>query len=289
MLGKLMKHEWKDTRKFGCLMLVLILGFTVAGLLAFQTPMWRQAATGDYAEDNPIGSIMNFMSILTLLGYAFALYAVNIAITVYLGIHFYKTMYTDQGYLTHTLPVTPGQLLLSKTIIGGLWGLIIMFAIVFSVVTLAFGAAVTMAPHDELLPGLLEMCEDIWKVMAAFWEDYGINLWFYPIYFFVSFLFAPFLTLIPMLGACSLGQLCSKARVAMSILIYFGLRMVVSFITGLLQVGSQFILLDSLFVDGKWNLVMQGSLISQLVISIIYAAVMYWFSYWVVSKKLNLE
>ena len=75
----------------------------------------------------------------------------------------------------------------------------------------------------------------------------------------------------------------------MSILIYFGLRMVVSFITGLLQVGSQFILLDSLFVDGKWNLVMQGSLVSQLVISIIYAAVMYWLSYWVVSKKLNLE
>ncbi len=46
---------------------------------------------------------------------------------------FYKTCYTDQGYLTHTLPVTPHQLLNSKILTAIFTHLLMIFAIILSI------------------------------------------------------------------------------------------------------------------------------------------------------------
>ena len=289
MLGKLMKHEWKDTCKFGGFMLVLIFGFTVLGILTFQAPMWQGISDGVYRDENPFSSILNLMSILMLIGYAFSLFAIDLAMTVYLAIHFYKTMYTDQGYLTHTLPVKPGEIMFSKTLIGGIWKLIIMFAVILSVTVILFVTAVTMVPLSSLLSGMGEMAEDLWNVLWALQKDFGLNFWFYPVYFAASFLLTPFITLIPIFGACSLGQLFAKQRVVMSVLIFFGIRMVSGMINGLIQMIFQFIFLGNMADSKYYNIIFQSGMSVGLFFSVGFTVVMYWLSYWVISRKLNLE
>ena len=100
MLGKLIKHEWKSTYKMGCLMLVVIALITVFGWLAFQTPMWKSLSRNDFSF-----GWLDIFGFLTLMMYVLLLVGVNFGILIYLGVRFYKTMYTDEGYLTHTLPV----------------------------------------------------------------------------------------------------------------------------------------------------------------------------------------
>lgn len=270
-------------------MLLLILGFTVLGILTFQAPMWQGMSDSGYRDENPFSSILNLMSILMLIGYAFSLFAIDLAMTVYLAIHFYKTMYTDQGYLTHTLPVKPGEIMFSKTLVGGLWKLIIMFAVILSVTVIIFVTAVTMVPLDSLLSGIGEMAEDLWNVLLGLQRDFGLNFWFYPIYLAASLLLSPFISLIPIFGACSLGQLFAKQRVVMSVLIFFGMRMAVGMITSLLQMVFQFIFLGNLADSRYYNLILQSGMFIGLLFLVGFAAVMYWLSYWVISRKLNLE
>jgi len=110
MLGKLLKHEWKGIYKVGCLFLVALLGVSFLGWLAFQSPMWRSLAE-DTVYQSGVLSLLDVASVFTLFLYALMLVAASVGIMVYLAIHFYKTMYTDEGYLTHTLPVTKNKLL----------------------------------------------------------------------------------------------------------------------------------------------------------------------------------
>ena len=64
------------------------------------------------------------------------LIAVSLGITIYLAVHFYKTMYTDEGYLTHTLPVGGRELLWSKLIPMAAWSLLTMLVVVLAAVVL---------------------------------------------------------------------------------------------------------------------------------------------------------
>ena len=70
-----------------------------------------------------------------LLIFALVIVISSIAIFTYIysGYHFHKNVFTDQGYLTNTLPVTPSQLLLSKELAALLWLLIDVVVISISI------------------------------------------------------------------------------------------------------------------------------------------------------------
>lgn len=68
-------------------------------------------------------AINGSLSILAVL--LFAIVFASIFVTLFLiAQHIYKTFMGDEGYLTFTLPVTNGQLLMSKIIVGVTWLLI---------------------------------------------------------------------------------------------------------------------------------------------------------------------
>ena len=123
MLGRLIKHEWKSTYKVGCLMLAAMAVTTFLGWMSFQTPMWRSMGDGG-------GRFiwLDIFGAFTLVMYVVLLVVINSGIVIYVGVHFYKTMYTDEGYLLHTLPVTKHEILFCKILVGGLWVLIIVFS-----------------------------------------------------------------------------------------------------------------------------------------------------------------
>ena len=49
---------------------------------------------------------------------------ISFATSLLTAIRFYKNLFSDEGYLTLTLPVTRGQHLFSKTIVGTAWCLL---------------------------------------------------------------------------------------------------------------------------------------------------------------------
>ena len=52
--------------------------------------------------------------ILSIFLYYFGLIGCTLGTMLIIAIRFYKTCYTDQGYLTHTLPATTRQILNAK-------------------------------------------------------------------------------------------------------------------------------------------------------------------------------
>lgn len=104
MLSKLVRHDVKALSHFlpvlyaVCLLITLLIRFNMVRLIMFQT----------------LGISVLFLYIIFLI-------LIIGAAELFIGIHFYRSLFSDEGYLTHTLPVTGSQLLLSKTIAGSIW------------------------------------------------------------------------------------------------------------------------------------------------------------------------
>ena len=114
MLGKLMKYEWKNTWKVGCLMLLGMFLITVIGCVVLRMPGVTAIFDGNASVAMSWLGISSFVA--TLILYVIMLMAATWGIMIFLGIRFYRSMYSDEGYLSHTLPVTANQLFLSKVL-----------------------------------------------------------------------------------------------------------------------------------------------------------------------------
>lgn len=289
MLGKLMKHEWKGTYRVGCLMLIVLMGITFFGWLAFQSPMWQSLAKDSYYYDSRV-TLLDIVSIFTLMLYLIMLVAVSVGIIVFLAVHFYKTMYTDEGYLTHTLPVTKNNLLFSKIFISGVWVLILLLAVyvsIFALLNFMFG---TILPDEYSVWEFWRMFSKEFgdAIAEAIREGLGINLTVYGIYFIVSILISPFITIIILFGAISMGQLFTKHRVLMAIVSYIGVMIINGILSSIIE-G----IFTAAYVDGNSARALGGyfntNLICSAVINIVIAVVMYLVSWYVSAKKLNME
>lgn len=80
---------------------------------------------------------MNTFNGIALLIYLACIIAVLIQVMVNIIRNFYQSMFGKTSYLTHTLPVTSQQLLLSKIIAGVLWGIVSGIVIFFTILLLA--------------------------------------------------------------------------------------------------------------------------------------------------------
>lgn len=109
MLGKLMKHEFRATGRFGLPLCGIMIALSVVAGMAL-----RVGASGRYNQWEEVGS---FIVVL----YGVSVFAVAIGIFIILVQHFKRNLLGDEGYLMRTLPVSIHELLLSKLFVALLW------------------------------------------------------------------------------------------------------------------------------------------------------------------------
>lgn len=288
MLGKLFRHEWKATCKVGILMLILIAVVTFFGWLAFQTPMWQQLSDETYYGKL---STLDVLSIVTLIMYAMMLVGVTYGTLIYLGVHFYKTMYTDEGYLTHTLPVTKNQLLVSKILVSGIWNLIVSAAVILSVCGLLIFMVSAVMPAGLTWGDIIETLGENWdEFMSVLKDELGVNLVQWIVLMLLTFLLTPFLSMIVLFGAISIGQLFTKHRVLMAIVCYGGIMILSMVVSSVVQSITSMHSLNSMMQETvALNNYLNASMLSGAIQNIVMAAILYFASYFVISQKLNME
>lgn len=296
MLGKLLKNEWKGTYKTGGLMLIVLAGVTFLGWLAFQSPMWRALSNENYYYRDTFGvNILNIISVCTLLLYAVMLVAVSVGITAYLGVRFYRTMYTDEGYLTHTLPVTEGRLLFAKTLISGIWMLIISLGIILSVFGLLTFMISAMLPDGYSLSDFWREFRNVYdmelrEILALAEAEMGMNFLGYFIYMIVSLILGAFTSVMTLFGAISMGQLFTKHRVLMAIASYIA----VSVFKGIFSSVIEGIVTNIYTNSRSQSFKIVGSYINTnmiigFVLSVVFAGLLYLVSWLVNTRRLNME
>lgn len=112
MLKKLIKYDFKALNRY----LLLIHAFLLAAAAAVRIFLTEPLRIGD-SRSVIVSTFGIILFVLIAVGISFAT-------SLLTAIRFYKNLFSDEGYLTLTLPVTRGQHLFSKTIVGTAWCLL---------------------------------------------------------------------------------------------------------------------------------------------------------------------
>ncbi len=221
MFLKLVKHEFRSTRKGMLIMMVMIL---VMCVINFFMPMILRS---DLDVSNGVGRAMLISVILfwTFL-YMVVLIGVSITANIFVAIRFYRSMFTHEGYLTHTLPVSHHQLLWSKTLVSYIWLELLGLLMALTAGTLAIGLVKQTAP--------LDVQRELAEILGYFLKHFTLEI----ILFVVAMLLAPLAFILCIYACLALGQRFHN-KVLASILIFVGFLLVYGLINSVSTVMIQ--------------------------------------------------
>ncbi len=281
MLGTLVKHEWKDSWKVMFILNLTVLILSVIGIVFLNADkMLELFDDSAFAESMEVFVYSSYTMI-----YVLSIIVLSIGSTLYFYIRFYRNLYTDQGYLMHTLPVTPGELIWSKAIVAIIWrliGIVIMAigicSVLFAFFELRFGA--------DIKEEIRELVDEIFEMGPEFVVSYivigiiaGIGSLFFSVFKGYT--------------AISIGQLASKNKVLASVGAYFGLHIVISLMSNILTQSTMFVMLRSgsdllnYFEEPGWFMVSAMAVAAVLIY--ILCIVCFVVTRVIMSNHLNLE
>lgn len=279
MLRKLIKYDFKALSRYLIMIHAMLLITAVLGRLLF---------VGRLMSDP--GRLSNAGAIATIIGiiiYVILFMTAVFGTMLMIAICFYKNLYSDEGYLTHTLPVTRGQLLISKTVSGSVWMLLDMMMVILSLFILVLTRPVLdsfSSYWDELLSAMgFPASTGYGKILLAF---------------AVLFIVSAVSNVVLIYVSITIGQLFSNHRVLGAVVVYFVINTIVSIISSI--AGSAYSMStfshaadESSFVmmvnDGVIYQVYARLFLFSLVLEIILAIGAYTVTYLLMQKKLNLN
>lgn len=284
MLGRLIKYEWKATYKMFGLLFLFTAVITSLGCASFSTPMWSRLGDSDFSM-----SPVDIVGIIILVLYIFVLIGIAWGSMIYIGIHFYRSMYSDEGYLTHTLPVTPYQLFNSKLIVSYIWYLLTYVAVIASMILLVYFALSAVFRANEIGMSVSEafhLMPD--NAESEFEASLGMSVTTYIIVMLALILLGSISSIVILFGAITLGQLFAKHKVLMSVVCYFGISMVIEVVVSFISLPMAFHSAMKSVEQGEAPDMVPIYVVSLLVTAIVSVG-LYFMSNYIIRKKLNLD
>ncbi len=271
MFAKLLKYEWRSNAATCSVLSLCALGVSVLGgiglrYLVAQGPLELETS-----------AIMGIMMMLMAVIFSLAAYA--IAVFVIQLVRFYKSRFTDQGYLTFTLPVSVHQIFLSSALNMLIWSVLSGLVVALCFLIMALFATVGMefpVDMDQLLALLEEILE-----LDLYPDGYGLATVLSGIVSTLSGVVLPMTCLT--VGA----SIAKKHKILASFGIYYGISMVMSWIQGMMNLTAIFD--TALMNPDAYMEQMMNQLIVTTVIQAVLAVAGYFVSTWLMKKKLNLN
>lgn len=273
MLKKVIKLEMKETGKVMPWLVLLMIGLIILGVLANHLDFTQKALNNDYIY---VTAVAFYIVLLT---------AISVVMFGYLIVRHYKTMYSDQGYLTHTLPVTPAQLIIGKGIVFSLWYLICYLVDIGGFFALMIS---TLIPdvRTELLAEMKRTFSEI-NTMAP---NFGV---IFCCLMIITVILSSIGSFFIINASTAIGQLFSRHKIIGSIIGYF----CISFVIQILSLVVLMVVLGTLAINDMYefenqlqalkfvNAAFLGTCIEYAIISV----ALFFVSKGIISSKLNLD
>ena len=281
MLGKLFKYEFKNTAKVMLTMYGILIFTTIIGAVGLSTDIMHS----DYTNMPPFVELLLVMAFLLYILSIFALFVVTF---IYLCIHFYKTMYSDQGYLTHTLPVTPLSLFNVKLVTAWIWlmGSVLLF--ILSLFALMIGST-----RGEILQMILSRSQDYAILQDAFVSTMGMTIGQFTFTLFLMLAFSCLSYLLVVFACLSIGQLFHQHKIAAAIVsgvIIYIAEQIIGSIAFLLAGVPLFQTMETMYSSVTYaDLMFSPPMISTFVISALFTIAFYITCIVIQKRHLNLE
>ena len=264
MLGKLLKYEMKGTGR------TLVPFYGLMLLLAVITRIFNGINIHKFST---LGEIA-----MGIVAFAYGLTMASVMmLTAFLVIQrFYRTVYGDEGYLTHTLPVKSRDIIISKTVSAFLW--IVLSAVV------AFASVMIIGYQAGMWNDLIYTI-NYWRdeIMLSRILGSGANMLLLGAFALIS-------TTLMIYMSISIGQIFKRKLIG-SLGAFIGVSFIVNTITGIIG--------NSGIIDSWMNIDMQNSAQAiarfnyfvwlMIGFYIVKIAVYYGVTNHLMTKKLNLE
>lgn len=269
MVKKLLKYDFQSY-----LRLLLPVQFIVLGIALIS----RLIQIFEPAKDanDAINTVYSGFFTSSIVLYCIAIAVCFVMTVVVSVVRFYQGMYTNEGYLNHTLPVTPTQHITAKLLNSMIFYIGSFFVIFVSFIVITFG----------------ELNIEIFKagsyLLKKFVGEFGAQGVFIIIEAIILVILVGIHAFLKLYCCISIGQLAKKRKVLLAFGVYFGLYIVKQ------MVGTVFIIfavINSVWMNDIMNQLMVHPWIFLLIL-ILYSAVVsivyFVLNNFIMSKKLNL-
>ncbi|MCO8194360.1 hypothetical protein [Anaerofustis sp. NSJ-163] len=274
MLSKLIKYEIKATKR---IMIPAIIALICVSVL---NGVLVGISTNNILHDS---IIYNIFSAVSGSVYMLGIMAILILAAVLSIIRFYKADLSNEGYLTHTLPINIGKEILSKVIVGTLWVILTGVAIIISVLCLVmFSSIFDFASLD---------INDVINIKRAF-TIYGgdiAKVLLLMFYLLLIIILGCSNKILVVYSAMAVGFSFNKNKILLSFVSYIAISVLTTILTiilGVIFVSPLYNFLNNtLSPIAMAHLVFVGLIAFLLILNIIYFFIVKFFF----ERKLNLE
>lgn len=267
MFTKLLKHEWRATCGMLGTLCLVCLGASLLGGFTMRYLMWASTV-------NTSHNAMVVLSVLAMIAAMLAVAMVGVAaLFLYIG-RFYKSRFTDEGYLTFTLPVSTHQNLLAS-LVNTIIGMIL--------VILAIGAALMLWLMIGL-PGIPEVFQEFLEKLPRIWEGFLYACktlpWRYVGLFLLCVVTGSVCELILLMLSVTIGAtLARKHKILVAVGVYYGIHVALSMVTSVcMAIGALSYANGMGSFFGTMPLLMTGTGLAS-----------YFLMAWMMDRKLNLN
>lgn len=280
MFAKLLKHEWKATSGLLGIFTLAAVGVSVVAAVVLRLLL---SNIHHYNGENKELLLLLTPVLTMLMIFLMLALIVYVVLTQFMLLRrFYKNKFTDEGYLTFTLPVNVHEIFLSSWLNMLIWTVISSVVTLLSVMVIAlFGTAEQGLINTELWTEISEIVRLPLFASDFFIEELGVG---YSVLMTVNQI-VQFLTAPVILMACiTVGAVAAKKhKILMAVAIYYIYSMALSMGVGVVE---SMVLMATFNSDSTAALYISG--VGQLVLSIASAVVGYFLSTFLMKNKLNL-
>lgn len=270
MVKKLFKHEFLAALRLWLPMQVILMAVALFGRVI----QFFETDTQAYRIVFGSATVIYIIALIT-----------SVMLTLIFGIvRFYKNLFSCEGYLSFTLPVTANQHIMTKTLVAG--------ASMVGTLLVAFLSFMTFTAGEVFV----EVMKAVGYLIKKFTEVFGAGntvayvvegVLLVGLYILMAYL---------LYYACiALGQTFKKNRVVGAVgvfFIYYAITQVIGTILVIIctfLADSGFFIAIANFIDAQPEISVHLILIALILLAAILAAIYFFIIRWVIRNKLNLE
>ena len=280
MFSKLLKHEWKaNAGLLGILSLCALgVGLLGAGVLRAMEYVSQHMLTDQMAAiaTSGLGSIMVFV-VIALVAYALAVQFITLW-------RFYKNKFTDEGYLTFTLPVTCSQHIISKLILCSVTFTATTLVVLLNIFIMLFIGLGPQFPWAEIRTFVSDFLTNIQYQLGDFWIVYALE-------FLLFCILSTVLSCLFVFCCITIASIIAKkAKILTAVIIYYVLNGVFSFAVQIINLFGISTLSNRIYNFSPMlkNVTISLAAFGVLLVLALLCVLLYTFEHWLLDRKLNL-
>lgn len=271
MLGKLIKYEFRGTVRYFLPFYLAAVALVVInkGVMLFEYIISKGNSNSDFLLASTVLAMMVFVMLSMAIGISTIIFIVG---------RFYKNLFTDEGYLMHTLPVKASTHIWAKLIVACVWSVISGLVAILGIVIILSGTPIGNEISDFF--------GNFGIAAEEFQSFVGTNIYVFIAEIGINLIVAIPATILTYYLAVTLGSvMIPKHKAVGGIVVYFIINIVRQILSGGFGIAATLL---SVYTDTEtayFNITVIGSMAIMMMLGI----ASYFISVYVIKNKLNLD